>query len=220
MGDFDQKLHRLLSGLRDRGEFVGEVGETLLFTPPIDSITPKKVLLIGVGNEADITRKTLELVGEIAAREAVRLRASQVSFAPALRDQWSDRVDVGDGDAAFATGWILACDTENKLQDQGLALSFAVSSLTIEAGPKYFRVGILKSCRSGAEGGSRSRPVRRSLHEQVSSPRLRIVNGISSAKNRVVADAPAASASRRRAEASRHLARARCCSRLPARQFR
>ena len=138
MADFNQKLHGLLSGLRDRGEFVGDFGETLLFTPPSNSITPKQVLLIGVGDEASLSLDRLKTVGAIAAREATRLKASHVSFAPTLRDQGSTRIDVGDGDAAFVSGWILAYDTEKKLQNQGLQPSLTISNLVIEAGPKYF----------------------------------------------------------------------------------
>jgi hypothetical protein len=144
MDDFNKRLHNLLSGIRDRGEFSGELGETLLFTPPADTIAPKQVLLIGIGNEADITVDRLRLVGEIAARESVRLGASHVSFAPTLRDQGSTRVDVGDGDAVFATGWILAYDTEKKFANQGLITSANVSTLTIEAGPKYFDGAVSK----------------------------------------------------------------------------
>src|ERR1700722_13402934 len=62
MDDFNQKLHSLLSGLRDRGEFIGDLAETLLFTPPPNSITPKLVLLIGIGDEADITLEKLKYV--------------------------------------------------------------------------------------------------------------------------------------------------------------
>src|ERR1700738_2919373 len=32
--DTDEHLHGILSSLRNRGEFVGELGETFLFTPP------------------------------------------------------------------------------------------------------------------------------------------------------------------------------------------
>jgi hypothetical protein len=138
MVDFNQKLHNLLSGLRDRGEFTGELGETLLFTPPSDTIAPKQVLLIGIGDEAGITLDKLQLIGEIAAREAARLGVEHVSFAPTLRDQGSTRVDVGDGDAAFATGWVLAYDTQKRLAGQGLSTAPNVSTLTIEAGPKFF----------------------------------------------------------------------------------
>jgi hypothetical protein len=138
MDDFNKKLHGLLSALRDRGEFVGELGETILFTPPPNSITPKRVLLIGVGDEAGLNIERLKLVGRIAVREAARLKASHVSFAPGLRDQGSSRIDVGEGDAAFAGEWVLAYDTDKKMQEQGFAPSADVSWLTIEAGPRYF----------------------------------------------------------------------------------
>ena len=55
MDDLNQKLHRILSNLRDRGEFAGELGETLLFTPPPNSITPKQLLLIGIGSESALS---------------------------------------------------------------------------------------------------------------------------------------------------------------------
>src|SRR6185436_557643 len=66
MNDFNEKLGHLLSSLRERGEFVGEAGETLLFKPPPQSITPKQVLLIGIGDERDLTIEKLKLVGRIA----------------------------------------------------------------------------------------------------------------------------------------------------------
>ena len=138
MDDLNRKLHRILSNLRERGEFAGELGETLLLTPPANSITPKRLLLIGIGEESALSLDRLTLVGGIAARESARLGAVNVSFAPTLRDQGSSRIDVGDGDGAFARGWILAYDTEVKLQEQGLSTASSVSTLTIEAGPKYF----------------------------------------------------------------------------------
>jgi hypothetical protein len=142
--DLNQKLHRILSNLRDRGEFAGELGETLLLTPPANSITPKRLLLIGVGEESALSLDRLTLVGGIAARESARLRAASVSFAPTLRDQGSSRIEVGDGDAAFARGWILAYDTEVKLQEQNLSPANSVGSLTIEAGAKYFDAAATK----------------------------------------------------------------------------
>jgi hypothetical protein len=138
MHDINQKLHNLLSNLRDRNEFTGELAETLLLTPPPNSITPRQILLIGVGDEANLTSEKLELIGQIAARESARLAASHVSFAPTLRDQGSTKIDVATGDAAFITGWIQAYDTQSKLAAQGLTPPANVATLTIEAGPKYF----------------------------------------------------------------------------------
>src|SRR5438445_6234686 len=67
--DFNTKLGGVLSSLRERGEFLGAPGETLVLHPPVGSITPKHVLLIGVGEEAALTVDRLRFAGTIAARE-------------------------------------------------------------------------------------------------------------------------------------------------------
>ena len=89
MDDLNKKLGGLISNLRDRGEFDGEAGETLLLVPPAGSIAAKQLLLIGAGPEKDLSLETMKLVGRIAAREAVRIHAGRVAFAPTLRDQRS-----------------------------------------------------------------------------------------------------------------------------------
>ena len=138
MKDLNAKLGGLLSSLRDRGDFVGESGETLLLTPPANSISPKRLLLIGIGQESKLTLDSLRLVGRIAAREAVRLNIAHVSFAPTLRDQGSSRIDVGEGGDAFIEQFLLAYDTEKRLQAEGLSPKDDLKDVTIEAGPKFF----------------------------------------------------------------------------------
>jgi hypothetical protein len=138
MKDFNDKLGGLLANLRERGEFIADSGETLLFTPPAQSIAPAKVLFIGVGDESGLSLDQLRLAGRIAAREAVRLNASHVSFAPTLRDQGSTRIDVADGDGAVTEQFLLAYDSEKRLQAQGLSPDTTIKDFTIEAGPKYF----------------------------------------------------------------------------------
>ena len=138
MQDFNDKLGRLLSSVRDRGEFVGELGETFLFLPPAGSITPKKVLLIGLGDEKDLSLDTLKVVGRVALREALRLNAAHVSFAPTIRDQGNQVIEVGDGDRVVVENVISAYDTEKRLQAQGMAEPFSIADWTIEAGPKFF----------------------------------------------------------------------------------
>src|SRR5258708_36804149 len=78
----DAHLMGLLSALRNRGEFVGELGETFLFTPPAGSIPAKRFMVIGLGEEKDLSLDSLRLVGRIAARDAVGLNAKQVAWAP------------------------------------------------------------------------------------------------------------------------------------------
>src|SRR5262249_18718498 len=65
--DTDAHLNGILSALRNRGEFVGELGETILFTPPKDSIPAKQFMVIGLGDEKGLSLDTLRVVGRIAA---------------------------------------------------------------------------------------------------------------------------------------------------------
>jgi len=136
--DTDEKLGGVLSTLRNRGEFVGESGETILFTPPKDSIPAKQFMVIGLGEEKDLSLDTLRIVGRIAAREAVRLKAKHVAWAPVIRDEGNTAIDVGQGDRAFAEQMLAAYDTEKRLQAQGLAPEFSIESFVIEAGPSFF----------------------------------------------------------------------------------
>src|SRR5437762_11644533 len=53
--DFDDKLAGLLSALRNRGDFAGDLGETILFNTWPGSITPKRVLVVGLGPEKDLS---------------------------------------------------------------------------------------------------------------------------------------------------------------------
>jgi hypothetical protein len=148
--DSDEKLGGMLSTLRNRGEFVGESGETILFTPPKDSIPAKQFMVIGLGEEKDLSLDTLRVVGRIAAREAVRLKAKHVAWAPVIRDEGNTAIDVGEGDRAFAEQMLSAYDTEKRLQAQGLAPEFSIESLVIEAGPTFFD-GAVKQVGQGID---------------------------------------------------------------------
>lgn len=134
----NEKLGGILSALRNRGEFVGEKGETILFNPPKGSIPAKMFMVIGLGEENDLSLDTLRLVGRIAAREAVRLKAKHVAWAPLIRDEGNTTIDVGEGDRAFAEQVLAAYDTEKRLQRQGLSPDFSIDSMVIEAGPAFF----------------------------------------------------------------------------------
>src|SRR6267142_4480843 len=146
----DAHLSGLLSALRNRGEFVGESGETFLFTPPKGSIPAKRFMVIGLGEEKDLSLDTLRIVGRIAAREAVRLKAKRVAWAPVIRDEGSTTIDVGEGDRAFAEEMLAAYDTEKRLQAQGLAPKFSIESFVIQAGPSFFD-GAVKQVGQGID---------------------------------------------------------------------
>src|SRR5258708_11319420 len=136
--DTDDHLHGILSALRNRGEFVGELGETFLFTPPSGSIPAKRFMMIGLGEEKDLSLDSLRVVGRIAAREAVPLNAKHVAWAPVIRDEGNTTIQCGEGDRAFVEQMLTAYDTEKRLQPQALAPDFSIEDLVIEAGPTFF----------------------------------------------------------------------------------
>ena len=138
----DEKLGGMLSTLRNRGEFVGESGETILFTPPKGSIPAKRFMVIGLGDESALSLDTLRTVGRIATREAVRLKAKHVAWAPVIRDEGNTAIDVGEGDRAFTEQMLAAYDTEKRLQSQGLAQNFSIESFVIEAGSAFFDAAV------------------------------------------------------------------------------
>jgi Cytosol aminopeptidase family, N-terminal domain len=148
--DTDQHLHGLLSALRNRGEFVGELGETILFTPPSGSIPAKRFMVIGLGDEKDLSLDSLRVVGRIAAREAIDLQAKHVAWAPVIRDEGNTTIGVAEGDRAFIEEMLSAYDTEKRLQEQGLAPAFSIEDVVIEAGPTYFE-GAAKQVEAGIE---------------------------------------------------------------------
>ena len=161
--DTDQHLQGLLSALRNRGEFVGELGETFLFSPPSGSIPAKRFMVIGLGDEKDLSLDSVRVIGRVAAREAVRLQAKHVAWAPVIRDEGNTTIDVGEGDRAFIEQLISAYDTEKRLQEQGLAPAFSIEDIVIEAGPTYFE-DAAKQVEAGIES------VAAQLGQRITSP--------------------------------------------------
>jgi hypothetical protein len=106
--------------------------------PPKDSIKPKALLLVGLGEEKDLSVQTLERVGRIALREAARLGDKRIAYAPLIRDQGNSKFDTGAISDAFVRGFLLAYDTDKRLQKEGMAKEFTVEQLNIEAGPAFF----------------------------------------------------------------------------------
>jgi hypothetical protein len=136
--DLDKKLGGLIGALRERGEFAGDVLETILFDAPADTIKAKKLLLVGLGDERDLSLELMEKVGRTALRTAKALGVSSVAFAPLIRDQGNDTIKAGDVENAVTRGMLLAYDTERRLQKQGFAKAYTLEEWAVEAGPAYF----------------------------------------------------------------------------------
>jgi len=138
MTDLDKRLGGFVARVRDSGQFQANALETLVITPPPGSIPARRLLLVGLGDSRRASLDLMERVGAVIAREAVRLRASTVAFAPTLRDQSFDALDTGQVAARVMTGAIRGYDTEVRLQRQGLAPCFALKHWYYEAGAAYF----------------------------------------------------------------------------------
>jgi hypothetical protein len=136
--ELDKRLGGVIASLRERGEFGGDQLETILLTPPKDSIKAKALLLVGLGDEDALSPKLMEAVGRVSLREAVRLGVSRVAFAPLIRDQGNSNLRTGDVEAAVVRGMLLAYDTEKRLQKEGLAKAYTLDDWNVEAGPDYF----------------------------------------------------------------------------------
>jgi hypothetical protein len=136
--ELDKELGGVIGALRERGEFIGNEGETLILIPPKGSIKPGALLLIGLGDEKDLSLDSLERVGRTALREAVRSGAKRVAYAPLIRDQGNSKFNTGDIAEAFMRGVLLAYDTEKRLQKEGLAKPFDLEQWNVEAGAAYF----------------------------------------------------------------------------------
>lgn len=136
--ELDKRMGGVVASLRNRGEFVGDELETALLTPPKDTIKPKLLLIVGLGDEDSLSLERMESVGKIALREAAKLGVKRAAFAPLLRDQGNSKFGTGDVEQAVTRGLLLAYDTEKRLQKDGLAKSFTLDEWVVEAGPDYF----------------------------------------------------------------------------------
>src|SRR5438309_616923 len=136
--ELDKHLGGLIASLRERGEFVGGPLETLLITPPKDSIKAKALLLVGLGDEDALSLKLMEGVGRVSLRQAARLGVSRVAFAPLIRDQGNKKLGTEDVETAVVRGMLLAYDTEKRLQKERLSKEFTLDDWNVEAGPTYF----------------------------------------------------------------------------------
>ncbi|WP_422928090.1 M17 family peptidase N-terminal domain-containing protein [Singulisphaera sp. PoT] len=158
--ELDRRLGGLIGSLRASGEFSGDSLETILIDAPEGTIKAKRLLLIGIGDEASLSLERMEKVGRIALREAARLGAKKVAFAPLIRDQGNTAIATGAVENAVTRGVLLALDTEKRLQRQGFAAPFSLEEWVVEAGPAYYDETIAGVKKSIAEAKAAAHPSR------------------------------------------------------------
>lgn len=149
--ELDKHLGGVIGKLRERSEFTGNALETLLLVPKEGIIKAKALLLIGLGEADSLSLDLMERVGKVALREAARLGATKVAFAPLIRDQGNAKVKTGEVETAVVRGMLLAYDTDRRLQKEGLAKRYELTEWWIEAGPAYFDETVIGVKKASAE---------------------------------------------------------------------
>jgi Cytosol aminopeptidase family, N-terminal domain len=135
--EIDENLHGLLTQLRTPNLFSGDLGETILVTPPNGTLGAKKLLIIGLGDSSSFTPARMYLVAKIALREANRLGIAHPFFAPTILDGGVTTFSTGDVAEQVARGLRDALVAESLLQTAGAAGPVAVADFTFLAGATH-----------------------------------------------------------------------------------
>lgn len=133
----DESLHGLITELRKTNKFEGHALETLLITPPPNTIPAKKLLLIGLGNRNDFKPEMMRMIGVIGMREALRMGVASYSHASDLKDAGisSPTADVA---GYVIQGAIEGYRTQMYLKKQNASDALTVTKITLLSGPSYF----------------------------------------------------------------------------------
>ena len=135
----DEALKGEFTKIRQSGQFQGHALETILITPPAGSMSAKKLLLIGLGDRNTFTPELMASVGEVAAREAMRLGVTNFAFASDLKDAGIDSptaLIAGN----VVKGIVLANRSETYLKEHKLSNTKKLEKVYLLAGPSFFEV--------------------------------------------------------------------------------
>lgn len=133
----DEALHGLITELRKTNRFEGKRLETLLIIPPANTVSAKKLLLIGLGSRNDFKPEMMRLIGLTGMREALRLGVTNYSHASDLKDAGisSPTAEVAGN---VIQGAIEAYRTQLYLKKQNASEAPSVTKISILTGPVYF----------------------------------------------------------------------------------
>ncbi|WP_039377988.1 M17 family peptidase N-terminal domain-containing protein [Parachlamydia acanthamoebae] len=143
----DAALHGLITELRKTNKFEGKDLETLLITPPPNTIPAKKLLLIGLGNRNAFKEEKMRMIGVTGMREALRLGVSSYTHASDVKDGGVDSI-TGAVTGYVTQGALEGYKTQQFLKGQNASENLTVNKVTILTGPAFFEdsiVGIKKA---------------------------------------------------------------------------
>jgi hypothetical protein len=131
----DQALGGALSRLRAAGAFRAQPMETLLVTTPPPGITPRAVLVIGMGDPAALLGDVLRRACRVAMREAIRYGAGSMAFAPSVLDAGHTDNAALNMQEVMLDGMLGALRAEHMLAEAGLARTPTLRHCTFDVGP-------------------------------------------------------------------------------------
>jgi hypothetical protein len=133
----DERLHGLLTRIRSPGLFGGELGETIVLTPPAGSLGATRFLLLGLGDSSSFTAERMYLVGKIALREADRLGVAHPFFAPTVLDGGVSGFPTGAVAYQVVRGMRDALASEAVVRGKGAGTAPRVTEVTFLAGAAH-----------------------------------------------------------------------------------
>jgi hypothetical protein len=139
MVHLDHDLKGIITELRKNGKFLGHAFETLLITPPVGLISPKQVLLIGLGDRNKFSPDLMTAIGAVAMREALKLGVNSYAFASDLKDAGIDSPTALVA-ANVVKGSFEAYRTQAYLKSKKMAAYKPLAKITLLAGPTFYSV--------------------------------------------------------------------------------
>ncbi|KAA6438520.1 peptidase M17 [Dyadobacter flavalbus] len=139
MVHLDHDLKGIITDLRKSGKFTGHAFETLLITPPAGMVSPRQVLLIGLGDRNKFSPDLMTAIGAAAMREALRLGVSSYAFASDLKDAGIDSPTALVA-ANVVKGSFEAYRTQAYLKSKKMAAYKPLAKITLLAGPAFYTV--------------------------------------------------------------------------------
>lgn len=138
MVHLDKGLNGIITALRKSGQFTGHAFETLLIDVPNGTITPKKLLLIGLGDRSKFDPEMMKTVGMIGMREALRLGVDSYAHASDLKDGGVDSPTAIVAQNVLK-GAISAYRTQQDLKSKNMSAFKPMKKITLLAGQPFYQ---------------------------------------------------------------------------------
>jgi hypothetical protein len=149
--ELDEALGKQLTRLRTDGFFGGQPMETLLITQPPAGVTPRAVLVVGLGDPATLDGERLRQATRVAMREAIRHGARSMAFAPSVLDAGHTNNAGLNMQEVMLDGMLSALRTELALAAAGLTARPALQQCTFDVGAPRL-AGAAQSFAAAFEG--------------------------------------------------------------------